>query len=96
MRTITHKRFERESDERLAVKRVIELEKAKNEMDLQRKKITEQIFITRKKFNAEQENFTEALNHYKTGERLENIDDIKKSVLDYNVEVLQTKSFLKE
>ena len=89
VRTVTHKRFERDSDDRLAVKRVIELEKAKNEMDLQRKKVTEQVFITRKRFSAEQDGFTEALNHYKTGERLENISEIKQSVLDYNVEVLK-------
>ena len=89
VRTITHKRFERESDERLATKRLIELERAKHEMDLQRKKVHEQVFITRKKLSNDQDNFTEALNHFKTGERLEDIDDIKASVLEYNVEVLK-------
>ena len=89
MRTISHKRFAKECDERLATKRLCELERAKEELDQQTRKISEQVFLVRKSENREQETFMEALNHYKTGERLEDPDKIRQSVLDYNIEVLE-------
>ena len=87
--TITHKKFERIVDERLNLKRFMELEKAKNDLDNKAAKVNDKIFTTRKNLMKEQEAFTEAMDHYKTGERLENPEDIRRSVLQYNAEVLE-------
>ena len=51
-------------------------------------KINNQIFEARKRAIHEQGEFLEAMDHYKTGERLENPSEIRKSILDYNKEVL--------
>ena len=88
MRTLTHKRFERETDERLQMKRIKDLQEAKENLDRMGKRLNEQVFLTRKKVCREEEGVVEALNHYKTGERLEDADEIFESVLEYNKEVL--------
>ena len=53
------------------------------------KRLNDRIFIARKRAcNENEEGILEAMNHYKTGEKLEDSDKIWKSLVDYNVEVL--------
>ena len=87
--TITHKKFARITDERLNLKRFMDLDRAKNDLDNDGIRVNDQIFMARKRVMREQEAFTEAMDHYKTGERLENPEDIRRSVLQYNAEVLE-------
>ena len=56
-----------------------------------------QIFLTRKGMErSDDDDIMEALNHYKTGELLDNPDDIIESILDYNTEVLKKKEDVSE
>ena len=89
VRTVTHKRKEREDDIRLLTRRMKELERANKEMDAERKKLHERVFITRKKAETNSDEILEAIDHYKTGERLNSVEEIADSVMDYNVEVLK-------
>ena len=90
LQTITVKKIERTSDEKLLLQRVKEIEKANDDMLELGKKINEKIFIAKKKACDElDDGLLEAIDHYKTGERLENVKDIWKSLMDYNVEVLE-------
>ena len=88
LKTVTTKRMERETDERLALKRVRELQELADEMNDFRLRTADKVFLARKKLIKEQEEMNEALDHYKTGERMEEPSDIFNSVMDYNVEVL--------
>ena len=74
IRTLTHKSRERESDQRLSLKRIKDLEEAKTELDNTKKKLNEKVFLTRKKSTREQEEILEVMQHYKTGEKLETAD----------------------
>ena len=85
--TTTARRRERERDEDLIVKRIKDVEEAMDGM--KKKRINEQVFITRKRLEANNDDdLIEAIDHYKTGQRLETPEDIYKSILDYNQEVL--------
>ena len=89
IRTMTHKQYERECDERLAYKRLKDIEDAKYDMDAKGMKINEQVFLTRKNITREREEILATMEHYKTGEKLDDIDEIFDSVLDYNAETLK-------
>ena len=89
LRTTTHTRFEKETDERLLAKRLRDINEAKEQRDAEGKKLNEQVFLTRKKVCKEEEEIVEAMNHYKTGERMEDKDQILESILEYNKEVLE-------
>ena len=88
VRTVTRRKLERETDERLSMKRVKELQEISEEMSDFRLRIPDKVFLSRKKLMKEEEELIEALDHYKTGERLETPEEIYDSVMDYNVEVL--------
>ena len=94
IRTLTHKRMERETDQRLSTKRVKELSEAKDRMDgigenSKRMRLNEQVFLTRKRINSDREEILSTINHYKTGEKLETADQIYESILQYNAETLK-------
>ena len=89
IRTTTKKRAERQTDQNILLKRSLDIKDAIEKMDLDGKKINEKIFLSRKQFNSnDDDEIIQAMDHYKTGERLENPDDITESILDYNAEVL--------
>ena len=96
VRTMTHKQRERESMNNLAVRRMKELQETMDELDDQKKKLNEKIFIGRKRFENEGGETLEKIKHYKSGEVLSEPKEIYKSILDYNVEVLEKKSNLSE
>ena len=89
IKTITKKKAERESDENLLLKRSTLIKEAIEKMEMDGKRLNEQIFLSRKQFNSNDEDeVIEAMDHYKTGEHLEDPDDIIESILDYNTDVL--------
>ena len=91
-RSLTAKRREREEKEKLLLKRKFEIEENLDKMKKDNKRINEQIFMTRKNAGRNDEDeITEAIDHYKTGERLTDPDKIIESILDYNEEVLKKK-----
>ena len=91
-RTITKKKQEREEKEKLLMKRKHEIEENLDNMKTQGKRINEQIFMTRNQLNNnDDDEIMEAIDHYKTGERLTDPDKIIGSILDYNEEVLKKK-----
>ena len=97
VRTITKKRREREEKEKLLMKRKCEIEENIEGMKNQGKRINEQIFMTRNQINSnDDDEIIEAIDHYKTGERLTDPDRIIESILDYNEEVLKKKEDVNE
>ena len=96
VRTSTHKQREREHINNLAVKRMKDIQDAIDEMEENKKKLNEKVFIGRRKFEREGGETIEALKHYKTGELLHQPEEIYESILEYNVEVLEKKTDLEE
>ena len=88
VRTVTQMKLKRMSDEDLALRRCKELQEVADEMGNMRKKIPEKVFIGRNQVIREEEEMLDAIDHYKTGQRLEDPESIFNSVMDYNVEVL--------
>ena len=96
-RTVTMKRMEREKNEALLTKRKEEIKQAIQRMDEDGKRLNEKIFLTRNQLDKnDDDEIMEAIDHYKTGERLEDPDKIIESILDYNEEVLKKKENVSE
>ena len=89
VRSISKKRLKREDDKNLAVKRAKAIREASDAIGNSRKRIPEKVFMIRKKEMEERDEVLEAIDHYKTGVRLETSEEIYDSVMDYNVEILQ-------
>ena len=97
LRTITRKKAERGSDENLLLKRSTIIKEAIDKMEVEGKRINEQIFLSRKQFNSnDDDEIIEAINHYKTNEHLDDPDDIIESILDYNTDVLSKNENLEQ
>ena len=88
LRTVTHKKLKRESDERLAVRRLKEIQEMNDVMGT-RKPVAERVFLARNRLQTEGDELLEAMDHYKTGVRLETAEEVYDSLMDYNVEVLK-------
>lgn len=87
LRTVTQRKMQKESDENLVTKRVKLLQGIADDMG-GRKRLPQKVFSARKKIIGESEEMVEALDHYKTGKRLETREEVYESLMDYNSEVL--------
>lgn len=90
LRTVTKKKKERDSDERLLLKRTETVARAVNTMDEEKKRQMERVFIARKRANRnDDDDLLEVLQHHKTGAKMSTAEEIYKDALDYNIEVLE-------